>query len=145
MVYILVGVWIASGIATVCSPSHSLQFYHQWGYNGLFFYVHMISKNANLFFPGSTGTSNTNVFRLFIAWLNLDLGFEVCFYKTMTQYQNLATVWVLSLLHLDAGILHHCTQLPVHLFHKASRSKCCQSLSNAWFGDFSLNVQHCSQ
>ena len=33
MVFIFVGVWIASGIATACSLSHSLQFYHQWGYN----------------------------------------------------------------------------------------------------------------
>ena len=51
----------------------------------------MIHKNANLFFPGSTGASNKNLFRLFIAWLNLDLGFEVCFYKTMMQYQK---VWL---------------------------------------------------
>ena len=58
--------------------------------NGLFFYAHLIHKNSNLFFPGTTGTSNTNIFRLFIAWLNLDLGFEVCFYRSMTHYQK---VW----------------------------------------------------
>ena len=91
MVYVLVGVWIASGMLLVlflilCNFTIS-----EGTINGLFFYAHMIHKNANLFFPGSTGTSNTNVFRLFIAWLNLDLGFEVCFYKTMTQYQK---VWL---------------------------------------------------
>ena len=91
MVYILVGVWIASGILLVlflilCNFTIS-----EGTINGLFFYAHMMHKNANLFFPGSIGTSNSNVFRLFIAWLNLDLGFEVCFYKTMTQYQK---VWL---------------------------------------------------
>ena len=91
MVYILVGVWIISGILFIlflilCNFTIS-----EGTINGLFFYVHMIHKNANLFFPGSTGTSNTNLFRLFIAWLNLDLGIEVCFYKTMTQYEK---VWL---------------------------------------------------
>ena len=45
--------------------------------------THSISDS---FFPVSTG--NFNIFRLFIAWLNLDLGFEVCFYKSMTQHQK---------------------------------------------------------
>ena len=54
--------------------------------NGLFFYAHVVHRNSGSFFPASTG--NFNIFRLFIAWLNLDLGFEVCFYKSMTQYQK---------------------------------------------------------
>ena len=41
--------------------------------NGLFFYAHVVHRNSNSFFPGSTG--NSNIFRLFIAWLNLDVGF----------------------------------------------------------------------
>ena len=91
MAYVLIAAWIASGVLVVlflilCNFTIS-----EGTINGLFFYAHIIHKNANLFFPGSTGTSNTNVFRLFIAWLNLDLGFEVCFYKTMTQYQK---VWL---------------------------------------------------
>ena len=56
--------------------------------NGLFFYAHVVHRNTDSFFPGLAGTSNANVFRLFITWLNLDLGFEVCFYKSMTQYQK---------------------------------------------------------
>ena len=91
MVYVLVVAWISSGILLIlflilCNFTIS-----EGTINGLFFYIHIIHKNANLFFPGSTGTSNTNLFRLFIAWLNLDLGFEVCFYKTMTQYHK---VWL---------------------------------------------------
>ena len=72
--------------------------------NGLFFYAHIVNKNSDSFFPGSAGTSNANIFRLIIAWLNLDLGFEVCFYKSMTQYQKtwlqfgfLCYVWILEL------------------------------------------------
>ena len=55
---------------------------------GLFFYAHVIHTNSGSFFPRSMGISNANIFRLFIAWLNIDLGFEVCFYKSMTQYQK---------------------------------------------------------
>lgn len=59
--------------------------------NGLLFYAHIVHRNHNSFFPGSAGTSNANVFRLFIAWLNLDFGYEVCFYRSLTQYQN---IWI---------------------------------------------------
>ena len=55
--------------------------------NGLLFYTHVIHRNSDAFFPGSIG--NTNIFRLFVAWLNFDLGFEVCFYKSMNQYQKM--------------------------------------------------------
>ena len=79
--------------------------------NGLFFYAHMVHRNSNSFFPGSAGISNANIFRLFLAWLNLDLGFEVCFYKTMTQYQK---AWIqcgflfyLCFLELAIIILSH--------------------------------------
>ena len=53
---------------------------------GLFFYAHVVHRNSDSFFPADS--VGNNIFRLFIAWLNLDLGFEVCFYKSMTQYQK---------------------------------------------------------
>ena len=65
----------------------------------------MIHRNSDSFFPAQAGASNANIFCLIIAWLNLDLGFEVCFYKSMTQYQKtwlelgfLFYVWGLELL-----------------------------------------------
>ena len=91
MVYILVGVWTICGILLVLFLIACNFTISEGTINGLFLYAHTIHKNSNLFFPGTTGTSNTNIFRIFIAWLNLDLGFEVCFYKTMTQYQK---VWL---------------------------------------------------
>ena len=88
--------------------------------NGLFFYAHVVHRNSDSFFPAPAhvvhrnsdsffpapaGASNANIFRLIIAWLNLDLGFEVCFYKSMSQYQKtwlelgfLFYVWSLELL-----------------------------------------------
>ena len=54
--------------------------------NGLFLYVHVVHRNSDSFFP--TGSKGNDIFHLFIAWLNLDLGFEICFYKSMTQYQK---------------------------------------------------------
>ena len=55
--------------------------------NGLFFYAHIVHRNTDSFFPLGSIPQN-NVFRLFIAWLNLDLGFEICFYKSMSPYQK---------------------------------------------------------
>ena len=73
--------------------------------NGLLFYAHIVHKNAYIFFPGATGTSNSNIFRLFVAWLNLDFGFEACFYRAMTQYHKvwlqfsfLSYIWALEFL-----------------------------------------------
>ena len=84
--YILLVVFAASGVLLilfliVCNFTVS-----EGTINGLFFYAHVVHRNSNSFFPGSTG--NSNVFRLFIAWLNLDVGFEICFYRSMTQYDK---------------------------------------------------------
>ena len=50
--------------------------------NGLIFYANIIRANQSVFF-----SSETNSFlSWFIAWLNLDLGFEVCFYNDMDTY-----------------------------------------------------------
>ena len=91
MVYIIVISSAVSGILLilfliVCNFTIS-----EGTINGLLFYAHVVHSNSSFFFPGRAGTSNTNVFRLFIAWLNLDMGLEVCFYKSMTQYQK---VWL---------------------------------------------------
>ena len=79
--------------------------------NGLFFYAHVVHRNSDSFFPGSAGASNANIFRLFVAWLNLDPGFEICFYKSMTQYHK---AWIqcgflfyLCILELAIIILSH--------------------------------------
>ena len=49
--------------------------------NGLVFYANIFAMNSATFF-----SSHTNVLTVFIAWLNLDLGIETCFYDGMDAY-----------------------------------------------------------
>ena len=50
--------------------------------NGLIFYANVIQVNRSIFFlPG-----DTNILTVFIAWLNLDLGIETCFFDGMNTY-----------------------------------------------------------
>ena len=57
--------------------------------NGLIFYASMvkISESTGIFFPNGP----IPVLSQFIAWLNLDLGIETCFYPGMTAYHK---VWL---------------------------------------------------
>ena len=57
--------------------------------NGLIFYANIvkISESTGIFFPNGTFP----VLCQFIAWLNLDLGIETCFYHGMTAYHK---VWL---------------------------------------------------
>ena len=50
--------------------------------NGLIFYANIIQANHQAFFPREM----INFFTVFIAWLNLDLGIETCFYDGMDIY-----------------------------------------------------------
>ena len=50
--------------------------------NGIIFYANVVQANRSVFFlPGKT-----DILTVFIAWLNLDLGIETCFYDGMTAY-----------------------------------------------------------
>ena len=50
--------------------------------NGLVFYANMVQINRHFFFP----LGETNILTVFIAWMNLDLGIETCFYDGMKVY-----------------------------------------------------------
>ena len=50
--------------------------------NGLIFYANVVQANQSIFFP----PGKTDILTVFIAWVNLDLGFEMCFYDGMTTY-----------------------------------------------------------
>ena len=50
--------------------------------NGLIFYANIIAVNPKVFLPPQA----TNVLTVFIAWLNLDLGIETCFFNGMDAY-----------------------------------------------------------
>lgn len=52
--------------------------------NGLIFYANVVAINKTIFFPAG----DTNVLTVFIAWVNLDFGIEVCFYDGMDVYTS---------------------------------------------------------
>ena len=54
--------------------------------NSVILYCNIIQVNGHLFF-----SNNINVLTVFIAWMNLDLGIETCFYNGMTAY---AQTWL---------------------------------------------------
>ena len=74
--------------------------------NGLIFYANVIAVNQSTFFP----SEDTNILTIFIAWLNLDLGIETCFYDRMDTYGQVwlqfvfpAYVWMLVVLIILAS------------------------------------------
>ena len=55
--------------------------------NGLVFYANVVFLNKSTFFPAGA----RNPLTIFIAWLNFDLGIEICFYNGMDAY---AKMWL---------------------------------------------------
>jgi len=58
--------------------------------NGLIFYANIVGANMAVFFPPTHSTA-VMIPRVFIAWLNLDIGIDVCFYNGMDTY---AKTWL---------------------------------------------------
>ena len=53
--------------------------------NGLIFYANIVRANNAIFFLGQRANTFLS---WFIAWLNLDLGIETCFYDGLTAYDK---------------------------------------------------------
>ena len=53
--------------------------------NGLIFYANIVRANAATFFPDKTANTFLS---WFIAWLNLDVGIEMCFYDGLDAYSK---------------------------------------------------------
>ncbi len=51
--------------------------------NSVILYANIIQANRQLFFP-----SSSNILTVFIAWINLDFGFQTCFYRGMDAYAH---------------------------------------------------------
>ncbi len=83
----LLAPFVASGIALIFFLS-VLKLTVAKGYiNSLILYANIVQANKSLFFPPNT----QNVLTVFIAWMNLDLGFQTCFYDGMDAY---AKTWL---------------------------------------------------
>ena len=50
--------------------------------NGLIFYANIVGANSSTFFP----SSRTKFLSVFISWLNLEVGFDACFFEGMDTY-----------------------------------------------------------
>ena len=53
--------------------------------SGLIFYANIVAVNKSIFFP----PDDHSMLSVFIAWLNLDLGFEICFANGLDAYGKL--------------------------------------------------------
>ena len=53
--------------------------------NSVILYANIVQANRSFFFPDS---AKVNVLTVFIAWMNLDLGFPTCFYDGMDAYAH---------------------------------------------------------
>lgn len=82
--------------------------------NAIIFYASVIRINHAIFFPhtrmGSAIHVIGKILTVFIAWLNLDLGLETCFYngmdgytKTWLQFAFPAYIWVIAFLVIIAS------------------------------------------
>ena len=84
--------------------------------NGLIFYANIVQINADIVLPPGNG----NILTVFIAWLNLDLGIETCFYNGMDTYvktwlQFLFPIYVWILVGIIIIFSHYSQKIASHL------------------------------
>ena len=53
--------------------------------NGLIFYANIVGTNSSIFLP----PESTDVLKIFIAWLNLDLGINTCLFDGLDMYMKM--------------------------------------------------------
>ena len=99
---LLIPVFIAAGIVLVVFLMLLNLTVSVGTINGLIFYANIVRANQAIFFPHGT---NNQFFSIFIAWLNLDLGIETCFYsgldayaKTWLQFLFPVYIWIIVVL-----------------------------------------------
>ena len=78
--------------------------------NGLIFYANIVAVNKALLFP----SGRVNPLLTFIAWLNLDVGIETCYYNEMDMYgrtwlQFIFPLYVWALVALIILVSHYST------------------------------------
>ena len=96
---LLIPIFIAAGIVLVAFLMLLNLTVSVGTMNGLIFYANVVRSNQAIFFPYST---NNEFLNIFIAWLNLDLGVETCFYSGLDAY---AKTWLQFLFPLYIWII----------------------------------------
>ena len=74
--------------------------------NGIVFYANVVIANKSIFLP----FQNPNFYSVMVSWLNLDIGFNTCFFKGMDAY---AKTWIdflfsVYIIALVAGVILIC-------------------------------------
>ena len=59
--------------------------------NGLIFYANIVRANQEILFPATINSPYEHILTSFIAWLNLDLGIQTCFWDGLDAYGK---VWL---------------------------------------------------
>ena len=83
--------------------------------NGLIFYANIIRANTATFFPGQSANSFLS---WFIAWTNLDLGIETCFYNGLNAYTK---TWLQFLFPLYVWLMMAVIIVSSHYSSRAGR------------------------
>ena len=92
--------------------------------NGLIVYANIVRANQATFFPHST---NNSFLSWFIAWMNLDLGAEACFYSGMDAYaktwlQFVFPVYIWCIIILIIVSSHYYTTAAINIKQECSAS-----------------------
>ena len=95
--------------------------------NGLIFYANIVRANHATFFPPNTINSFLS---WFIAWINLDLGMETCFYNELDTYMLRHGYSLFPTLHLVPGHYDHSIEPLLHTCSKAEWKKCSAGSGN---------------
>ena len=82
--------------------------------SGLVFYANIVGVNRNIFLP----VESTNLFSIFIAWLNFDFGIETCFYNGMDAYSK---TWLQFVFPVYIWVLVGLIILVSHFSHKFAK------------------------
>ena len=85
--------------------------------HGLIFYANIVQVDSAIFIP----PGSTNPLTLFVAWLNLDLGIETCFYEGMDAYgktwlQFVFPIYVWTLVVIIIVVSHYSSGKIARLF-----------------------------
>ena len=83
--------------------------------NGLIFYANILRANHAVYFPHQASNSFLSIF---IAWLNLDLGIEICFYDGLDAYSK---TWFQFLFPLYIWIIVTAIIIASHYSTRVSR------------------------
>ena len=70
--------------------------------NGLIFYANVVRTNQEIFFPATANGLYRDILTTFIAWLNLDLGIQTCFWDGLDAYGK---VWLQLILPVYVWVL----------------------------------------